>query len=109
MDETIRDVHRDLTRKFERHGSRVEELSRSLGQEQRKKIMRVASRDGLILKDPLDTSLAVSTNLYLNGTYVTSRRPRLISFSTFSSTEQLPRHRTSTLAASMEVLEIMHT
>ena len=57
MDQTVKDLYRDLTHKFQRHGSRVEHMWRSLGQEQREKIVRSGSRDGLFLKDPLDTSL----------------------------------------------------
>lgn len=57
MDETVKDLHRDLARKFRRHGSRIEQMWRSLGQEQREKIIRDGSHDGLVLKDPLDTSL----------------------------------------------------
>ncbi|KAJ4365871.1 hypothetical protein N0V83_008493 [Neocucurbitaria cava] len=57
MDETVRELHCDLKRKFQRHGSRVEQMWRSLDQEQRKKVLIDGSRDGLVLKDPLDTSL----------------------------------------------------
>ena len=57
MDKTVRELNRDLAGKFKSHGSRVEQRWRSFGQEQREKILRVASRDGLILKDRLDRSL----------------------------------------------------
>jgi hypothetical protein len=57
MGEMVKYLYCDLARKFQLHGSRVEQMWWSLGQEQREKIMRAASRDGLILKDPLGTSL----------------------------------------------------
>ncbi|KAF2633278.1 ipa protein [Macroventuria anomochaeta] len=57
MNETVRNLHHDLVRKFERHGSRIEQMWRSLGQEEREKILRDASIDRSVLKDPHDTSL----------------------------------------------------
>ncbi|KAF2869498.1 hypothetical protein BDV95DRAFT_577534 [Massariosphaeria phaeospora] len=57
MDETVRDLYRDLVRKFERHGSRVEQMWRSLAQKQREKILKDASYDCSILEHPLDTRL----------------------------------------------------
>jgi len=57
MDETVRNLHRDLVRKYELHGPRVEQMWRSLGQEQREEILRVASRDRVILEHPADTKL----------------------------------------------------
>jgi hypothetical protein len=57
MDETVRNLHRDLVRKYELHGPRVEQMWRSLGQEQREEIPRVASRDRVILEHPTDTLL----------------------------------------------------
>ncbi|CAO2652314.1 Nn.00g005970.m01.CDS01 [Neocucurbitaria sp. VM-36] len=57
MDETVRELHRDLERKFQRHGSRVEQMWRSLSQAQRKQILRDGSHDGQVLKNARDTSL----------------------------------------------------
>jgi hypothetical protein len=57
MDSTVRDLHRDLVRKYKTHGSRVEQMWPHLGQEQREKILRAASHDGSILEHPLDTRL----------------------------------------------------
>ena len=57
MGAEVKGLHRDLARKFRLHGSRVEKIWRSLTQEQRKKAMRDGARDGIVLKDPLDTSM----------------------------------------------------
>jgi hypothetical protein len=105
MSETVKNLHRELARKFQLHGSRVEQMWMFLGQEQREKIMTVTSHDGLIPKDPLlDTSLGNVYHLHLSGIYETLLRFRLTSSFTFSGTEQLPRSMNSTLAASMELL-----
>ena len=61
INETVRNLHRDLVRKYELHGPRVEQMWRSLRQEQREEILRVASRDRAILDHPLDTKLS---NIY---------------------------------------------
>ncbi|PSN64315.1 ipa protein [Corynespora cassiicola Philippines] len=57
MNETVKDLYRDLSRKFQRHGTQIEQMWQSLDQTQRVKIMKSGSSDGLVLKDPLDTSL----------------------------------------------------
>ena len=57
MNETIQDLHRDLVRKYQRHGPRIEQLWRSLGQEQRQKALRAGAHEGVVLRDPLDTSM----------------------------------------------------
>ncbi|KAI4702206.1 hypothetical protein J4E81_002568 [Alternaria sp. BMP 2799] len=57
MNETLRELHRDLANKYRQHGPRIEERWRSLSQEQRKKIMQAGSRDGAVLKHAEDTSL----------------------------------------------------
>ncbi|KAL1792916.1 hypothetical protein ACET3X_009423 [Alternaria dauci] len=57
MNETIKELHRDLANKYRKHGTRIEEMWRSLGQEQRRKIMQAGSRDGAVLKHAEDTSL----------------------------------------------------
>ena len=57
MNETIKELHHDLANKYRQHGPRIEEMWRSLGQEQRKKIMQAGSRDGAVLKHAEDTSL----------------------------------------------------
>ncbi|USP77438.1 ipa protein [Curvularia clavata] len=57
MNETTKELHRDLARKYQQHGPRIEEMWRSLSQEQRKRIMQAGSRDGAVLKHAEDTSL----------------------------------------------------
>jgi hypothetical protein len=57
MDESVRELHRDLAGKFRRHGPRIEQLWRSLGQEQREKALRDGAADGEVLKSPTDTSM----------------------------------------------------
>jgi rubrerythrin len=57
MDEMIKDLHRDLARKLQRHGSRVEQMWRSLGQEQREKALKDGAREGDILAHSQDASL----------------------------------------------------
>jgi hypothetical protein len=57
MNETIKELHRDLAKKYRQHGPRIEQMWRSLSAEQRKKIMQAGSRDGAVLKHAEDTSL----------------------------------------------------
>ncbi|KAI0572698.1 hypothetical protein Alg130_10397 [Pyrenophora tritici-repentis] len=44
MSEAIKELHRDLVNKYRQHGPRIEEMWRSLSQEQRKKIMQAGER-----------------------------------------------------------------
>ncbi|EUC43584.1 hypothetical protein COCMIDRAFT_7017 [Bipolaris oryzae ATCC 44560] len=57
MNESVKELHNDLARKYRQHGKRVEGMWRSLSQEQRKKIMEAGSHDGAVLKHAEDTSL----------------------------------------------------
>jgi hypothetical protein len=57
MNEALKELHRDLGRKYRQHGPRIEEMWRSFTQEQRKSIMKAGSRDGVVLKHAEDTSL----------------------------------------------------
>jgi hypothetical protein len=57
MDETIKDLHRDLARKFQRHGSQLEQMWRSLGQKKREEVLRAGARNGVVLKDSTDISM----------------------------------------------------
>lgn len=57
MDETIRELHSDLARKYQRHDSKIEQMWRSLGQEQRTQILRNGAHEGAVLKHAEDTSL----------------------------------------------------
>ncbi|KAF2442392.1 ipa protein [Karstenula rhodostoma CBS 690.94] len=55
MDEAIKALHRDLTRKYKRHGPRVEQMWRSLPQAQRAEALKAGSVN--VLKSPTDASL----------------------------------------------------
>ncbi|KAH7400998.1 hypothetical protein DE146DRAFT_485075 [Phaeosphaeria sp. MPI-PUGE-AT-0046c] len=57
MDETIRELNSDLARKYQRHGSKIEQMWRSFSQEQRTQIMKDGSNEGAVLKHAEDTSL----------------------------------------------------
>ncbi|KAH5300068.1 hypothetical protein HBI24_111710 [Parastagonospora nodorum] len=57
MDETIRELHSDLGRKYQRHGPKIEQMWRSLSQEQRIQILRSGAHEGAVLKHAEDTSL----------------------------------------------------
>lgn len=57
MNETVKTLQYDLARKFERHGSRLKQMWRSLDQEERENVLRDASADRSVLKDLHDTSL----------------------------------------------------
>ncbi|OAL00787.1 hypothetical protein IQ06DRAFT_249757 [Phaeosphaeriaceae sp. SRC1lsM3a] len=57
MDETIRELHSDLARKYQRHGPKIEQMWRSFNQEQRTQIMKSGSNEGAVLKHAEDTSL----------------------------------------------------
>ncbi|KAF1969918.1 hypothetical protein BU23DRAFT_571215 [Bimuria novae-zelandiae CBS 107.79] len=55
MDESIKALHRDLARKYEYHGIRIEPLWRSYDQKQRANVLKASLVD--VLQDPTDTSL----------------------------------------------------
>jgi hypothetical protein len=57
MDEAVRELHRDLARKFLLHGAKVQRIWRSLNADQRKKIMRSGSHKGEVLEHAEDTRL----------------------------------------------------
>ena len=57
MNETIKELRRDLAHKLERHGPQLEQLWRLLGQEQRKKVMKEGAYQGIVLEHPRDTSM----------------------------------------------------
>nr|ABY83629.1 ipa protein [Plenodomus lingam] len=54
---TLKDLHADLARKFQRQGPLIEQTWRSLQQRQRETIVRDGSLDGVVLKHPDDTSM----------------------------------------------------
>ncbi|CAJ2502431.1 Uu.00g098250.m01.CDS01 [Anthostomella pinea] len=53
----VKELHRDLARKWRTHGPRLEQIWRSLGQGQRAKAMKAGAMDGVVLKHSLDASL----------------------------------------------------
>ncbi|KAH8689160.1 hypothetical protein BGW36DRAFT_391921 [Talaromyces proteolyticus] len=53
----IKQLHKDLARKWRVHGSRVTQIWRSLKQVQREKAIRAGAARREVLKDPTDTSL----------------------------------------------------
>ncbi|KAF2649795.1 hypothetical protein K491DRAFT_707924 [Lophiostoma macrostomum CBS 122681] len=55
MDQSVKTLHRDLARKYQRHGSRIEQLWRSYDQERRTEVMKAGSVE--VLKTPTDTSM----------------------------------------------------
>jgi hypothetical protein len=57
MDETVKELHRDLKGRFQRHGTRLEQIWRSLNQEQRTKILKDGAHEGKVLKNSSDTSM----------------------------------------------------
>ncbi|KAH9888737.1 hypothetical protein F4778DRAFT_773521 [Xylariomycetidae sp. FL2044] len=56
-DPPVKELHRDLGRRYRAHGARIETIWRSWGQEQRTKIMKAGVKDGAVLKHSLDPSL----------------------------------------------------
>lgn len=53
----VRDLHGGLARKYAKHGPAVESFWRSFDKSKRTKCMKHGSRNGEVLKHPLDTSL----------------------------------------------------
>jgi hypothetical protein len=58
LDEQVKDLHRDLKRKYQRHGSQIEEIWRSFGQKERVKVIRDGAADDEVLKNRSDTSIS---------------------------------------------------
>lgn len=55
--EIIRELHMDLARKYQLHGTRIEQIWRSLDRNQRTKALKDGAADGVVLKDPMDRAL----------------------------------------------------
>ncbi|KAI0836259.1 hypothetical protein F5Y06DRAFT_113039 [Hypoxylon sp. FL0890] len=53
----LKELHRDLRRKYRLHGSKVQQIWRGLSQGERAKAMKAGAADGIVLKHPLDSSL----------------------------------------------------
>ena len=55
--DAVKDLYRDLNRKYRLHGPKIEQIWRSLNQAQRTKVMKAGAADGVVLRHPSDTSL----------------------------------------------------
>lgn len=53
----IKELQRDLARKYKLHGPKIEGIWHSLGKAQREKVMRAGAAEGQMLKSPTDRSL----------------------------------------------------
>ncbi|OTA75518.1 hypothetical protein M434DRAFT_88393 [Hypoxylon sp. CO27-5] len=53
----IKELHRDLCRKYKLHGSKVQQIWRTLSQDQRSRAMKAGSAEGLVLQHAFDSSL----------------------------------------------------
>ncbi|CAI6293615.1 unnamed protein product [Periconia digitata] len=57
MDEEVRELHRDLASRYVQHGSRVEQMWRSLEKGPRINVLRAGAHNGALLKHSRDRSL----------------------------------------------------
>jgi hypothetical protein len=55
--EAVKELHGDLSRKYRLHGTKIEQIWRSLSKEQRSKAMKAGAAEGFVLKHPLDPSM----------------------------------------------------
>jgi hypothetical protein len=53
----VKELHHDLARKFQLHGSRIEQMWISFDQGRREKAVRAGAADGCVLADPSDQSM----------------------------------------------------
>lgn len=53
----IKELHGDLSRKYQIHGPRIEQIWRSFDRSQRAEALKVGAADGVVLKDPKDRSM----------------------------------------------------
>ncbi|KAG7293536.1 hypothetical protein NEMBOFW57_003588 [Staphylotrichum longicolle] len=53
----LKEVHRDLARKYKRHEATIDTLWRSFDANQRSRCLKAGAADGVVLKHPLDESL----------------------------------------------------
>ncbi|KAB8207493.1 hypothetical protein BDV34DRAFT_191805 [Aspergillus parasiticus] len=53
----IKELQRDLARKYKLHGPKIEGIWHSLGKGQREKVIRAGAAEGQMLKSPIDRSL----------------------------------------------------
>ncbi|KAI0117990.1 hypothetical protein F4776DRAFT_634736 [Hypoxylon sp. NC0597] len=57
IDSVLKELHGDLCRKYKLHGSKVQQIWRTLSQDQRSCAMRAGAAEGVVLKHALDSSL----------------------------------------------------
>ncbi|OTA65726.1 hypothetical protein K449DRAFT_403217 [Hypoxylon sp. EC38] len=57
IDSVLKELHRDLCRKYNLHGSKVQQIWRTLSQDQRSRAMKAGSAEGLVLEHAFDLSL----------------------------------------------------
>ena len=55
--EALKELQRDLARKYRIHGAKIEEIWRSLDKSQRTRAVKAGAAEGVVLKDPSDRSL----------------------------------------------------
>jgi hypothetical protein len=53
----IKELHRDLARKYQVHGARIEQIWRSFNRRQREEALKAGAAEGLVLKDPTDRTM----------------------------------------------------
>lgn len=53
----LKELHRDLARKYKLHGAKLGEIWSSLGRNERRNVIKAGAAEGQVLKDPLDRSL----------------------------------------------------
>jgi hypothetical protein len=56
-DELVRELHRDLARKYQLHKPKIEELWRSFDANQRARVFKAGAHQGLVLKNSTDRSM----------------------------------------------------
>ncbi|THC94933.1 hypothetical protein EYZ11_005572 [Aspergillus tanneri] len=55
----LKELHRDLARKYQLHKVAIEETWRSLGRKKREQVIKAGCAEGVVLKTPMDRSLGV--------------------------------------------------
>ena len=55
----VKELHRDLARKYRMHAATVEDIWRSFDRYQREICLKAGARDGIVLKHSLDTSIGI--------------------------------------------------
>jgi hypothetical protein len=53
----LKELHRDLGRKYQVHGTRIEQIWRSFNRSQRETALKAGAAEGLVLKDPMDRAM----------------------------------------------------